>query len=67
MLGNWHVRFGGGPLEKYRVKLTRQLASGLPYFVAALTDGAGEWRGSRNQRLIPQPARSLAARDRPAE
>ena len=25
-------------------------------FVAALADGAGEWRGSRNQRLIPFPA-----------
>ena len=24
-------------------------------FVAALSDGAGEWRGSRNQRLIPHP------------
>jgi len=28
-------------------------------FVAALTDGAGEWRGSRNQRLIHHPARIL--------
>jgi anaerobic ribonucleoside-triphosphate reductase activating protein len=25
-------------------------------FVSALADDAGEWRGSRNQRLIPQPA-----------
>jgi anaerobic ribonucleoside-triphosphate reductase activating protein len=24
-------------------------------FVAAVSDGAGEWRGSRNQRLIPRP------------
>jgi anaerobic ribonucleoside-triphosphate reductase activating protein len=24
-------------------------------YVAALADGAGEWRGSRNQRLIPCP------------
>jgi anaerobic ribonucleoside-triphosphate reductase activating protein len=24
-------------------------------FVATLTDGAGEWRGSSNQRLIPHP------------
>jgi anaerobic ribonucleoside-triphosphate reductase activating protein len=31
-------------------------------FVAALAEGAGEWRGSRNQRLIPRPARVLAAR-----
>jgi len=28
-------------------------------FVAALAGGAGEWRGSRNQRLIPQPGRIL--------
>jgi anaerobic ribonucleoside-triphosphate reductase activating protein len=26
-------------------------------FVAALSAGAGEWRGSRNQRLIPHPGR----------
>ncbi len=25
-------------------------------FVAALAEGAGEWRGSRNQRLIPHPS-----------
>lgn len=24
-------------------------------FIAALTEGAGEWRGSRNQRLIARP------------
>jgi len=30
-------------------------------FVAALTDGAGEWRGSRNQRLIHHPASVLNA------
>jgi len=24
-------------------------------FVEALAEGAGEWRGSRNQRLIPHP------------
>ena len=28
-------------------------------FVAALTDGAGEWRGSRNQRVIPNPGKVL--------
>ena len=31
-------------------------------FVAALVDGAGEWRGSRNQRLIPRPSRVISAR-----
>jgi len=31
-------------------------------FVAALVDGAGEWRGSRNQRLIPVPSRVVSAR-----
>ena len=41
------------------LRLTDLLVDG-PY-VAALADGAGEWRGSRNQRLIPNPARSLAA------
>lgn len=30
-------------------------------FVARLHDGAGEWRGSTNQRLIPHPGRALAA------
>ena len=28
-------------------------------FVAALADGAGEWRGSRNQRFISHPALAL--------
>jgi anaerobic ribonucleoside-triphosphate reductase activating protein len=28
-------------------------------FVAALADEAGQWRGSRNQRLIPHPGRAL--------
>jgi anaerobic ribonucleoside-triphosphate reductase activating protein len=31
-------------------------------FVAALVDGAGEWRGSRNQRLIRRPSRVVSAR-----
>ncbi|MDE3075270.1 MAG: radical SAM protein [Chloroflexota bacterium] len=30
-------------------------------YVEALADGAGEWRGSRNQRLIECPGRALAA------
>jgi anaerobic ribonucleoside-triphosphate reductase activating protein len=41
------------------LRLTNLLVDG-PY-VATLADGAGEWRGSRNQRLIPNPARFLAA------
>jgi len=32
-------------------------------FVAALAEGAGEWRGSRNQRLIQRPASILGARN----
>ncbi len=36
-------------------------------FVAALTDGAGEWRGSRNQRLIHHPASLLDARNQSIE
>jgi len=37
-------------------------------YVAALADRTGEWRGSRNQRLIPHPGRLLTVRaaDRPA-
>lgn len=35
-------------------------------FVAALANGAGEWRGSRNQRLITQPAAVLTARPEPS-
>ncbi len=41
------------------LRLTNLLVDG-PY-VAALADGAGEWRGSRNQRLIPNPTMALAA------
>jgi anaerobic ribonucleoside-triphosphate reductase activating protein len=29
-------------------------------FVVSLADGAGEWRGSRNQRLIPNPSTAVA-------
>ena len=45
MLGNLHVRFGGGPLEK-QVKL---LAGGLPYHVFDSYTGL---RGAR-LRLFP--------------
>lgn len=31
-------------------------------FVAAMVNGAGEWRGSRNQRVIPRPSRVVNAR-----
>lgn len=47
------------PEVQAALRLTDLLVDG-PY-VAALGDGAGEWRGSRNQRLIPNPALALAA------
>ena len=47
------------PEVRAALRLTDLLVDG-PY-VAALSDGAGEWRGSRNQRLIANPARVLAA------
>ena len=31
MMGNYQVRFGGEPMEKW---LNHQLASGLPYFIS---------------------------------
>ena len=34
-------------------------------FVSALSDGAGEWRGSRNQRVLPNPAAGLPIRALP--
>ncbi len=36
-------------------------------FVAALAEGAGEWRGSRNQRLIHHPVSLLDARNQSIE
>jgi anaerobic ribonucleoside-triphosphate reductase activating protein len=47
------------PEVQAALRLTDLLVDG-PY-VAALAEGAGEWRGSRNQRLIPNPATALAA------
>ena len=47
------------PEVQAALRLTDLLVDG-PY-VAALADGAGEWRGSRNQRLIRNPAMALAA------
>jgi hypothetical protein len=34
-------------------------------FIAALAEGAGEWRGSRNQRLIPRAVRVIPPRPEP--
>jgi anaerobic ribonucleoside-triphosphate reductase activating protein len=42
------------------LRLTDLLIDG-PY-VAALADGAGRWRGSRNQRLVSRPGQLLPAR-----
>jgi anaerobic ribonucleoside-triphosphate reductase activating protein len=47
------------PEVRAALRRTDLLVDG-PY-VAALADGAGEWRGSRNQRLIPHPSTVLAA------
>ncbi len=41
------------PLVREILALTDLLVDGR--YVAALADGAGEWRGSRNQRIIPAP------------
>ncbi|MBI4496631.1 MAG: radical SAM protein [Chloroflexi bacterium] len=41
------------------LRLTDLLVDGP--FVRSRATGAGEWRGSRNQRLIPNPAMALAA------
>ena len=46
------------PTVRVALEFTDLLIDG-PY-VEALVDGAGEWRGSRNQRLISQPAVALA-------
>lgn len=43
------------------LKLTDVLIEGP--FIAALADGAGEWRGSRNQRIIPNPGDDLLSRE----
>jgi anaerobic ribonucleoside-triphosphate reductase activating protein len=42
------------------LRLTDLLIDGP--FVATLATGAGRWRGSRNQRLIPHPGRYLTTR-----
>jgi anaerobic ribonucleoside-triphosphate reductase activating protein len=47
------------PTVRLALEFTDLLIDG-PY-VEALADGAGEWRGSRNQRLISHPAGALAA------
>jgi anaerobic ribonucleoside-triphosphate reductase activating protein len=43
------------------LRLTDLLIDGP--FVRSLAAGAGRWRGSRNQRLVLQPARALTACD----
>ena len=45
------------PAVRAALELTDLLIDGP--FVAALADGAGEWRGSRNQRFISHPALAL--------
>lgn len=47
------------PAVRVALEFTDLLIDGP--FVADLAEGAGEWRGSRNQRLISQPALALAA------
>jgi anaerobic ribonucleoside-triphosphate reductase activating protein len=49
------------PAVHEALRLTDLLIDGP--FVRSLAAGAGQWRGSRNQRLILQPARALAACD----
>jgi anaerobic ribonucleoside-triphosphate reductase activating protein len=46
------------PEVREALALTDLLIDG-PY-LATLAEGAGEWRGSRNQRLIPDPAAAIA-------
>ena len=57
-LGRWQQ-----PDIHEALRLTDLLIDGP--FVLSLADGAGQWRGSRNQRLIPHPATALAAREAP--
>lgn len=45
------------PEVRAALKLTDLLIDGP--FVAVLSDGAGEWRGSRNQRVIENPSKFL--------
>ncbi len=52
------------PSVREALALTDLLIDGR--YVAALADGAGEWRGSRNQRIIPQPGRFLVGTPAPA-
>lgn len=50
----------GEPAVHEALALTDLLIDGP--FLSALSDGAGEWRGSRNQRLIRRPAGTWPAR-----
>jgi anaerobic ribonucleoside-triphosphate reductase activating protein len=51
----------GEPAVHEALRLTDLLIDGP--FVRSLMADAGRWRGSRNQRIILQPARTLAACD----
>jgi anaerobic ribonucleoside-triphosphate reductase activating protein len=53
----------GDPAVREALELTNLLIDGP--FVPALADHAGEWRGSRNQRLIAQPATVVGQLARP--
>ena len=47
------------PVVRVALELTDLLIDGP--FVASLAQGAGEWRGSRNQRLIAHPSTVLSS------
>jgi len=49
------------PAVHEALRLTDLLIDGP--FIQSLAAGAGRWRGSRNQRVILEPARALAPRD----
>lgn len=61
MMGNYHVRFGGGLLEKYRRwNVARQLASFLPYmYLGSPIPIIGEWK-TNNPKAFNQVAIGLA-------
>ncbi len=61
------VVYSGYTLEALRRRPEPEVAAALELtdllvdgpFIAALADGAGTWRGSRNQRVIPEPGANL--------
>ena len=64
MRGIHTVAYSGYTLEALRRRPEPEVGAALNLidllidgpFIAALADGAGEWRGSRSQRVIPKPA-----------